>query len=239
MIYEEIGYTDWDGEGLTALSVNEELNKLTLGDNTLNIRINSMGGLVGDGIAIYNSIRSLSRKRSSMGSPIVVNTHIEGFAYSSAATIAMAGDNIIMGEGTSLMIHNASSVCWGDSIAMREEADALDRYNKQIAGFYAKKSGMSVENVLALMEEETYFTPEEALNAKMATALAENVVANLKRYDPADLDLLKGLRHNRQYDTYMRNCVRQRGVDKRLNNSYTSSIEVDVLLMELDLLEAV
>lgn len=237
MVYEEIGYTDWDGNGLTALSFNEDLNKLSLADSTLDIRINSMGGLVGDGIAMYNSIRSMSRKRASMGAPIIVNTHIDGFAYSSAATVAMAGDNIIMGEGTSLMIHPASSIVWGDSVAMRAEADRLDKYNQQIAGFYSKKSGMKLEDVLSLMDEETYFTPEEAVAAKMATSVAANTTANFGRYKPDDIDLLKGLRTNRQYDTYMRNCVRAMGVDKRTKNGYTSSNEVDVLLLELDLEE--
>lgn len=241
MIYEDIGYVDWDGNGLTALSVNQQLNDIPMSDKVLNIRINSVGGLVSDGIAIYNSVRRLSRTRNALGAPIAINTYVEGFAYSSAATVAMSGDKIYMGKGSSLMIHNASGFAWGDSGSLREEADRLDRFNGQIAQFYADRSKKDLKNILALMDDETYFTPEEAINMGLADALDDAVIVNFSRFAD-ELELLKGLPVNRQFDTYMRDRIKNRAqtrqLDKKSLDDYISASSLDMDLLAIELAEA-
>lgn len=242
LIYEDIGYTDWEGNGLTALSFNADLAAIPGNEKTLNIRINSYGGLVSDGIAIFNSIRRFSRNRAAMGNPITINSIIEGFAYSSAATIAMAGDKVFMGKGTTLMIHNAAGFVWGDVKAMRQEADLLEKYNGQIAKFYADKSGKKVADILELMDTETYFTPEEAISMKLCDGLEESVVANFKQYDPEDLETIKQIQIAGGYDNFMGNRIRNRTqkqrIDKAKPGNYNTKNQVDLLSRELDLLEA-
>ncbi len=244
LIYEEIGYVDWDGNGLTASSFNEQLNQLSATDSTLNLRINSLGGLVGDGIAIYNSARRMSRQRAMMGNPITINAYVEGFAYSSAATIAMAGDKIFMGKGTTLMIHNATSWSWGDYRTFEQEANLLKMYNAQIAGFYAGKSGKKVEDILTLMDDETFFTPESAIKAGLCDGIDESVTLNMKRYEDC-LDQLLKLPTNNQYRPFMSNRMKtktgprpvteQEPIDKGQQSGYNKASQVELWQMELDL----
>lgn len=248
LIYEDIGYgwTDYDGNdhGLTALSFNKSLSAVPSSELILNLRINSMGGLVSDGIAMFNSVRRFIRNRQVLGNPVTVNSYIEGFAYSSAATIAMsANGKVYMGKGTTLMIHNAAGFAWGDAKSMRQEADLLDKYNGLIAGFYADKSGMKNENVLSLMDSETYFSPEEAISAKLADAIDDSVVANFKLYE-GDSQALN-LKSQRGYDAYMNTRVRSRlfnsgkqgTVDKGEQSVYNKQ-SLKTLEVELELLEA-
>ena len=242
LVYEDIGYLDWDGNGLTAETFNQELMSVPSNEKELNIRINSVGGLVGDGIAIYNSVKRLSRTRAAMGNPITINSYIEGFAYSSAATIAMSGDKIFMGKGTTLMIHNAASFVWGDCRAMRKEADLLEKYNGQIAGFYASKANKKPEPILSLMDDETYFTPEEAIAIGLCDAMDDKIITNMALYQD-DLESLTKLATNHQYFNWMSSRIRNRTqpkrdrVDKKKSTDYTGPRKVNLLSLELDLLE--
>lgn len=122
---------------------------------TLNVYINSPGGDVFEGVAIYNMLK---RHKAH------VNIHVDGLAASIASVIAMAGDTIIMPSNAMLMIHNAWMYKAGNSKDLREAADTLDKVDTSIRQSYLAKAGdkLSEDDLIALMEAETWLTAQEA-----------------------------------------------------------------------------
>ncbi|MFE0378345.1 head maturation protease, ClpP-related [Streptomyces inhibens] len=157
-IYDEIGY--W---GVTASDLVEELSELT-GVSAIDVHINSPGGEVFDGLAIMNSLRA---------HPATVTTYVDGMAASIASVIAMAGERVVMGPHSQMMIHEGSGLCIGDADEMRKMADLLDFQSDNIAGVYEAKAGGNVEDWRALMRAETWFTAEEAVAAGLADEVAK------------------------------------------------------------------
>ena len=147
LIYDVIG--DW--QGLSAKTLVDELKGITAGE--LTVRINSPGGSVFDGIAIYNALRY---------HPANVHVRIEGLAASIASVIAMAGDTITMAENSLMMIHNPFGWVGGEAEDMRRTADMLDKATEAIALAYAGKSGHSAEDITPMMAAETWMTAQEA-----------------------------------------------------------------------------
>ncbi len=147
LIYDVIG--DWQG-----LSAKELVNELKAIDgDELVVRINSPGGSVFDGIAIYNALRY---------HPANVHVRIEGLAASIASVIAMAGDTITMADNSLMMIHNPLGWVGGEAEDMRRTADMLDKATEAIALAYSGKSGRPIEDITPLMASETWFTAKEA-----------------------------------------------------------------------------
>ncbi len=147
LIYDVIG--DWQG-----LSAKELVNELKAVDtDELVVRINSPGGSVFDGIAIYNALRY---------HPANIHVRIEGLAASIASVIAMAGDIITMAENSLMMIHNPLGWVGGEAEDMRRTADMLDKATEAIALAYSGKSGSPLEDITPLMASETWFTAKEA-----------------------------------------------------------------------------
>ncbi|MFI9079127.1 head maturation protease, ClpP-related [Streptomyces sioyaensis] len=157
-IYDEIGY--W---GVTASDLVEELSELT-GVTAIDVHINSPGGEVFDGLAIMNSLRA---------HPATVTTYVDGMAASIASVIAMAGERVVMGPHSQMMIHEGSGLCIGDADEMRKMADLLDFQSDNIAGVYQAKAGGNVEGWRSLMRAETWFTAEEAVAAGLADEVAK------------------------------------------------------------------
>lgn len=155
VIYDEIGW--W---GTTAASFMEELKQITAGQITL--RLNSPGGDVFDGVAIMNVLRS---------HPATITTQVDGLAASIASVIALAGDRIVMQPGSTMMIHDASGMCYGQAPDMRELADMLDRHSDNIASLYAERAGGTVAEWRERMRGESWFSAEEAV----AVGLADEV----------------------------------------------------------------
>ena len=147
MIYDVIG--DW--QGLSAKELVNDLKAITAEDMT--VRINSPGGSVFDGIAIYNALRY---------HPANVHVRIEGLAASIASVIAMAGDTITMAENSLMMIHNPLGWVGGEAEDMRRTADMLDKATEAIALAYSGKSGTPVDDITPLMSKETWMTAKEA-----------------------------------------------------------------------------
>lgn len=145
-IYDEIGL--W---GITAKDFLDQLK--AVGDRRITLRINSPGGSVFDGTAIYNRLKDHAAG---------VEVKIDGLAASIASVIAMAGSKITMAENALLMIHNASGIVMGNAEDMRQLADTLDKIDGTIAGTYSRKTGAPVEDMAALMDAETWFTAAEA-----------------------------------------------------------------------------
>lgn len=162
LLYDEIGY--W---GITAKDFVLALAKA--GAGPLTVRINSPGGDVFDGVAIYNALK---------GHPAPVTVVVDGLAASAASVIAMAGSSIVMNQASMLMIHNCWGVCVGNRIDMRATADIQEKIDTVMAAIYAgqmQKRGRPSEGVQALMDAETYFTADEAKSVGLADSLVAPV----------------------------------------------------------------
>ncbi|MGW4856963.1 head maturation protease, ClpP-related [Streptomyces sp. NPDC004288] len=157
-IYDEIGY--W---GVTASDFVAELSEMQ-NVTAIDLHINSPGGEVFDGLAIMNCLRS---------HPASVTTYVDGLAASIASVIAMAGDRIVMGPHSQLMVHEGSGLCIGDAAEMRKMADLLDFQSDNIAGVYQARAGGTVEEWRAVMLAETWYTAEEAVTAGLADEVAQ------------------------------------------------------------------
>ncbi|MEO0797432.1 MAG: head maturation protease, ClpP-related [Verrucomicrobiota bacterium] len=150
-IYDVIGQ-DFFGGGVEAKGFIDELN--SLGDvQEIVLHVNSPGGSVMHGNAIYNAILS---------HPARVVTQIEGLAASMASIIALAGTEVRMAANSLYMIHNPKSVGIGEADDLRKEADLLDKMKADAVDVYAAKSGQTEEQISKWMDEETYFTASEA-----------------------------------------------------------------------------
>ena len=154
-IYDEISW--W---GIQAEQFVKDFNAITAG--TIHLRLNTPGGSVFDGMAIYNAIKQHKSK---------IIAHVDGLAASIASVIAMACDEIIMGEGSFLMIHEPWSLCAGSADDMRKEADLLDKVSATILSVYMNRSNKKEEEVCAMMAEETWLNAQEAVDAGFADSV--------------------------------------------------------------------
>ncbi|MGQ3051094.1 MAG: head maturation protease, ClpP-related [Roseateles sp.] len=163
LIYEDVG-EGWFG-GVSAKQFALELK--ALGDvTTIDVRINSYGGDVFEGLAIYNQLVRHKAK---------IITHVDGIAASIASVIAMAGNEIRIGESGWLMIHNAWSMAAGDYHAMDEMSARLRATSKTLADIYVARTGADLAKVKAWMDEETWFDASQATAEKFADSVTENL----------------------------------------------------------------
>jgi len=162
-IYGDIGES-WDGETVTAKQFIKDVSALDT--DHLSVRINSIGGSVPDGLAIFNALR---RHKAN------VTVNIDGLAASIASLIAMAGDSIVMAENAMLMIHAPWSVVGGNAKDLRERADMLDKWAEAMAVSYVRAGGLEHDQALALLTDGTdhWFGADEAL----AAGLVDEIVA--------------------------------------------------------------
>jgi ATP-dependent protease ClpP protease subunit len=166
LIYGDIGESWW-GESVTAQSVAQQLNELDSTVATINVRINSYGGSVADGLAIYNALKRHKATKA---------VTIDGVAMSSASLIAMAGDSVSMPPTSILMIHAPWGGCYGNAVEMRQYADVLDKFSDSMADAYMRKSGKSRDDVLALLKDgdDHYYTGDEAVAEGFADAVTSD-----------------------------------------------------------------
>lgn len=163
LIYDPIG-RDFRGDGVSPAEVVNALSALDEGVTDLDVRINSPGGFVDDGVAIYNALAR---------SPHRITVHVDGLAASIASVIAMAGDEIVMSTGSRLMLHNASAITIGDAARHEDRARQLQQVNDLVAGIYASRTGEDRADVLEMMAAETWLTPDEAVDRGFATRVGE------------------------------------------------------------------
>lgn len=161
-IYDVIGAGFW-GEGVTAKALKEAL-AATKGVKNINVRINSPGGDVFEGQAIYSLLNTSGRR---------VTVDIDGLAASAASVIAMVGDEIRIAQGGQIMIHNAWTGAVGDANELRKTADVLDQVSGAIAKTYSDRTGKPQEEIQALMDEETWMTSDMAVELGFATSITE------------------------------------------------------------------
>ncbi|HCN72091.1 MAG TPA: peptidase [Pusillimonas sp.] len=160
-IYDRIGEDMW-GEGVTAKRISGALR--AIGDRDITVSINSPGGDFFEGVAIYNLLRA---------HPYKVTVQVMGLAASAASVIAMAGDEILMGEGSFMMIHNAWAMAIGNRHDMQAAAERLTPFDAAMADVYAARSGMSSEQAAALMDKETWLNASKAVSDGLATGLLD------------------------------------------------------------------
>lgn len=169
LIYDEIGF--W---GITAKDVLLALRGITAKE--IQVRVNSPGGDVMDGVAIYNLLKGHGAK---------ITVHIDGMAASIASVIALAGDEVLMADNAFFMIHDPWAITIGTAGEHRKTADVLDKVSGVILDTYMKRVEASREQVETWMNEETWFTADEAKDAGFIDEIAEAtpVKAKTDRFD--------------------------------------------------------
>ena len=165
-IFDEIGTY-----GITAQEFINDIKDLK--GSPINLRINSLGGDVFDGMAMYNVIKRREAKTT---------VYIEGIAASIATIIALGADEVVMAENSLFMIHNAWGGTMGEAKEMRKTADTLDKISGELIDIYRKKTGLSYEVLSEMMDEETWLNAEEALSMGFIDTISDSIKVAAK-YD--------------------------------------------------------
>jgi len=151
---------DWWGEGVTVKRIDAALR--SIGDKAVTVYINSPGGDMFEGIAIYNRLREHSQE---------VTVKVLGLAASAASVIAMAGTKREVAKSAFLMIHN----CWvwlaANRHGLRDAADQMEEFDKAMIGLYADASGLDDKEVETMLDAETYLSGASAVEKGFATGL--------------------------------------------------------------------
>jgi ATP-dependent Clp endopeptidase proteolytic subunit ClpP len=176
-IFDEIGF--W---GVQAKDFVRDLAAVK--GKTLNVEINSPGGDVFAGLAIYNALRG-------SGKEIVVR--VMGVAASAASLIAMAGDKIVMPKNSFLMIHNPWSMAVGNADELRDTAETLDKIGASLRLTYAARTGLPEDEIATMLATDTWLTADEALEKGFATEVTDNVTAKAS-FDMGRADLPEAVR---------------------------------------------
>lgn len=171
-IYGDIVGDKWFDEETSANSFKDELNEL--GDvSTIDLHINSGGGSVFEGFAIYNMLKQHKAK---------VDVQVDGIAASIASVIAMAGDTISMPKNSYLMIHNASGMAFGTADEMKKQAEILEGLSGTIAQVYVDRSNetIDIDKAKDLMSAETWLTAAEAQDLGLVDEIVDDLQAVAK-----------------------------------------------------------
>jgi ATP-dependent Clp protease protease subunit len=154
-----IGEDPWTGGGVTVKRIDAALR--SIGNKDVIVNINSPGGDVFEGIAIYNRLREHQGQ---------ITVKVLGLAASAASVIAMAGDKVQIGASSFLMIHNAWVLAIGNRHDMREVADFLEPFDRALADVYVARTGQRSRTCRA-MDAETWFNGSQAVELGYADAL--------------------------------------------------------------------
>jgi ATP-dependent Clp protease protease subunit len=200
LIYGDIGY-GWYDEGITGESITSQIADLDV--DTINVRVNSGGGLVFEGLAIYQALARHDAK---------IVMHVDSIAASIASVIVMAGDEIRISEGANLMIHKPWSGMWGDADAFRKEADVLDQLQAGLINIYEARTGAKRADLEAWVNAETWFLGQAAVDAGFADTIvpakkkkaAASAMLNYFRNTPSNLLASAGGPEIREFETFLR-----------------------------------
>ncbi len=161
-IYGNITSWPWLDSDVSAHNLSAQLAEMQ-GVTQINVYINSYGGEVAEGLAIYNALKRHSAK---------VVTYCDGFACSIASVIFMAGDERVMGNPSRLMIHDAWTSVWGaNADELRKQAEDLDNINNAAVKAYMQHVNITEEELRAKMKAESWLSEEEALEMGFATSI--------------------------------------------------------------------
>jgi ATP-dependent Clp endopeptidase proteolytic subunit ClpP len=165
-IFDEIG-----SYGVTAKQFISDIKDLK--DLPINLRINSLGGDVFDGMAMYNVIKRREAKTT---------VYIEGIAASIATIIALGADEVVMAENSLFMIHNAWGGAMGEAEDMRKTAATLDKISSELTDIYRKKTGLSYDAISNMMSDETWLNAQEAYELGFVDTISDSIKVAAK-YD--------------------------------------------------------
>lgn len=192
----------WDTGDVSGLSIVKELRDVSA--DTINVHINSMGGLTAEGLAIYNTLKNHSAK---------IVTMVDGFACSAASLIFMAGDERIMGDASLLMIHNAWMTAQGNAHQLRATAEELDKISEAAANAYASKINISREELDALLDgaehDGTWISPEEAVEMGFATSIDKTSADGINQSAMSSLMRLMNSTAAKKADPDLKEIIRQ------------------------------
>lgn len=166
-IYGDITSWPWLESDVSAYSLSREIAALDV--DSINVYINSYGGEVAEGLAIYNALRRHKAK---------VKTVCDGFACSIASVIFMAGDERVMNSASLLMVHNAWTHTEGNAEALRKEANDLDTITQATVAAYLERVSISEDKVHELMDGETWLKPTDAMEMGFATSVVSTTAMN-------------------------------------------------------------
>lgn len=172
------------GWEITADYIKNELNNLSDSEEVL-IRLHSSGGTFDEGLAIYNLLKNHKGK---------VTVQVMGYALSMGSFIMLAADEIHASESSIIMIHRASTIAWGDAKDMGKAAEMLQKHDQVVVPVYAQKLNKTEEEVLNLLQAETWFTAKEA----KAAGLVDRIVDSSSNQDSSNNANL--LHQERQYN---------------------------------------
>lgn len=162
-IYGDITSWPWYEEDVSSYTLAKELEELEEVEE-IKIFINSYGGEVAEGLAIYNALKRHNAK---------ITTYVDGFACSIASVIFAAGDERIMSNTSLLMIHNAWTYAKGDSEDLKKQAEDLEKITQASINAYLNIVNVKEEELKEMMDEDTWLNGEEAFEIGFATKLAE------------------------------------------------------------------
>lgn len=161
-IYGDITSYRWLENDVSAFSLTKELENVDAEE--INVYINSYGGEVAEGLAIYNALKRHKAK---------INTFCDGFACSIASVIFMAGDERIMSPESLLMIHNAWTYASGNAQELRKQADDLEVITSASIAAYTERVKITEDEVKELMDAETWMDAKTAVQKGFATKVIE------------------------------------------------------------------
>lgn len=161
-IFGSISSYPWREKDKDAYGIVKELSELEVDE--IDVHINSTGGDVAEGLAIYNILKNSGMK---------VTTYCDGFACSAASVVFMAGDERIMNEASLLLIHNAWTYAKGNAAEFRKQAEDLDKITQASVKSYMRHVNISEEEVKKMMNEETWISAEDAKTMGFATKVLE------------------------------------------------------------------
>lgn len=169
-IFGDITSWPWSDSDVSAKNLSDQLKDVVA--DHIDVYINSYGGEVAEGLAIYNALRNHSAS---------VTTHCEGFACSIASVIFMAGDERVMEPASLLMVHNPWSAVEGNADDMRKAADDLETIGGAIKEAYKKSVMLNDEGLKNLMDAETWIKPEDAVTWGFATSVNEDEAEDVEK----------------------------------------------------------
>lgn len=161
-IFGDITSWPWDEKDRDAYGVVKELQGLDV--QRINVHINSYGGDVAEGLAIYNSLKNHKAE---------IVTICDGFACSAASVIFMAGSKRVINEASLLMIHNPWTYACGNANEFRKQAEDLDKIAQASINAYVGRTSITEEKVKELLDNETWLTAQECLEMGFATEIKE------------------------------------------------------------------
>lgn len=195
-------------------------------DKDIVIRLNSGGGDVFEGVEIYNYLKSLSNH---------VTVEVTSLAASAASLVAMAGDNIIIRTGANMMIHEASTMAFGNKSDIQKTLNALTAIDTSIVDIYQERTGLDKDEIVNLIANETWFTADEAVKKGFADEKSSRKSVEKQEEGVENMDNSKFVAMLKQQRQMISNMINEAEEDEPKEPSSDDSLEQRVAKNENDI----